>query len=472
MKKLYITLILALVSVGSWAQPFRGEVTVTPRTLEQRDGTLYMNLDITVEAIAANKCQSWMIIPELANDNGRGVTRTFPPVLVNGKNKRQMYERKERFGNLEQAALNPYMVVNALPETDVVAPYTVSVPYESWMDNATLNIRMIVTSCADRQQSYLVNTGVGTGPRAVAALPLVNYVMPDFEDKRRTMEERATVHYRLARHEVLTDFDDNSAQLNRIREDIQEIKNSNARIDGFYISGYASPEGTFAFNEKLALNRANALKNYISSNYGIPQEQFRIGSVAEDWAGLRELVVASNTLPQKEQVLQIIDSSDDLDNKERRLKALGEPYRIILNDMFPQLRRAEYMRIDYTVREYTTQEARDLVDRKPEQLSQREIYQVAQSYGVGTERYNQIILLAQRLYPNDPVANINAAAVMISQGNYPQAKTYLDRANEDPRVYNNLGLYYLNTNQKDLARDMFMRANTVPEAQNNLLLVP
>lgn len=73
--------------------------------------------------------------------------------------------------------------------------------------------------------------------------------------------------------------------------------------------GYASPEGRYAANARLAQGRAEALKSYVMNEYGFKADLFKVNSVPEDWAGLRAYV-AKNDLPLKEEILSIIDKNE------------------------------------------------------------------------------------------------------------------------------------------------------------------
>lgn len=95
-----------------------------------------------------------------------------------------------------------------------------------------------------------------------------------------------------------------------------------------------------------------------------------MSSEPEDWVGFKEKVEADPNVPNRSEVLAIIDSSDDPDRKEAKLRALGggAAFRYVLKDIFPSLRRSEY-KIDYTVREFTVDEGREIIKTRPQQLS-------------------------------------------------------------------------------------------------------
>lgn len=111
----------------------------------------------------------------------------------------------------------------------------------------------------------------------------------------------------------------------------------------------------------------------------------------------------------------------------------GAAFRYVLKDIFPSLRRSEY-KIDYTVREFTVDEGREIIKTRPQQLSLGEMFAVANSYEIGSDEYNNVFDIAVRMFPNDPVANLNAANIAMGKGDYASAKNYLAKAGNAPEA--------------------------------------
>lgn len=140
------------------------------------------------------------------------------------------------------------------------------------------------------------------------------------------------------------------------------------------LTGYCSIEGSYAANEKLAHDRANGFRNYLNFEYGLarryPVEVYYVG---EDWEMLRQLVDAS-TLPEREEVLMIIDKTDIFKGREKKLMDLkgGVPYRRMMEEFFPLLRRVEIV-VEYDLhriieeryrRKLTDEEFREILVRE------------------------------------------------------------------------------------------------------------
>ena len=164
-------------------------------------------------------------------------------------------------------------------------------------------------------------------------------------------------------------------------------------------------------------------------------------------------------MPSSSSVLTIIYSNDAPDVKEQKLKALdgGKPYRYVLENIFPSLRRSDYQ-VDYIVREFTAEEGREIIKINPKQLSLSEMFAVANTYDEGTKEYNEVFAIALQLYPDDPVANLNAANVAISEGNFAAAAAYLAKAGNSAAAQNARGVLNLLEGNLDAAERLFKQA--------------
>ena len=79
-------------------------------------------------------------------------------------------------------------------------------------------------------------------------------------------------------------------------------------------------------------------------------------------------------------------------------------------------------------------------------LSLRELYMVALSYKNEPGKFYQIIETSVKIYPAHPVANLNAAAAAIEQGNWQAAGEFLRMAPHETLAYKNCkGVYELMT---------------------------
>jgi hypothetical protein len=157
------------------------------------------------------------------------------------------------------------------------------------------------------------------------------------------------IRYPLDDATLYTDYSRNAASLDSILKAFDAIfSDPSVKISSVNITGYASPEGRWERNQWLGQHRAEALRDYILAHESrLTPADITITNGAEDWEGLRQLVVESDMVG-KAQVLNIIDNYPP-EERKTRLRALngGRTYRSILDVLYPQLRAACYLEVWY-----------------------------------------------------------------------------------------------------------------------------
>lgn len=93
-------------------------------------------------------------------------------------------------------------------------------------------------------------------------------------------------------------------------------------------------------------------------------------------------------------------------------------------------------------RNFDVGQGRIIIRENPKYLSLNEMYQVAISYPKGSKDFVDVFDIAVRMYPNDEVANLNAAAVALSQKDLNAALKYMEKADHTTAEFlNNTGVY-------------------------------
>lgn len=87
------------------------------------------------------------------------------------------------------------------------------------------------------------------------------------------------------------------------------------------IHGYASPDGPYRLNEKLARERTQSVKEYVNQLYAFDGAHIQTDYTPEDWEGF-EALLCDTTFQEKEAIIKTITSDIHPDSKERKLKAL------------------------------------------------------------------------------------------------------------------------------------------------------
>ena len=158
--------------------------------------------------------------------------------------------------------------------------------------------------------------------------------------------------------ETLAGVYDNMPHLNTIIEAAREALADDEIVPvKFQIIGFASIDGGRWGNERLALQRATAVKDYIRSQVtSLPNDLFELVVGGEAWADFIDELderhkagTSGLTDDEYQQVANILDSLHDLDEREAYLKraAGGTIYQKLQQHYFFEQRSAVFVRIFY-----------------------------------------------------------------------------------------------------------------------------
>lgn len=470
MTKIYMVAAMMAVVSPVVGQTASDGVKVTCNDLVQKGDSVYIDAVVSVSPEAVKTRSFLELTPVLESGSQK---EGLPSILVNGRIRQKVYNREVALDNLNDA---PHYTVLKAGKEEHVIPYKFAVAYENWMKDARLMLDPNLCGCGKEQPGdpLLIAEKIRRRPdQRYEMVPTYSYITPMAEtEKHRAEVGTAFLDFQVGKYQILPDFRNNAVELEKINSTIKTVvDDKNVTPKGIKLKGYASPEGKYASNKILADNRVKALRDYIRTKNDFKIDFFTMASEPEDWAGFKTKAEADLNIPDREEVLAIIESSEDLDRKETKLRALkgGAAFRYVLKDIFPSLRRSEYQ-IDYTVREFTVEEGREIIKTNPRQLSLGEMFAVANSYEIGSQEYNDVFELAVRMYGDDPVANLNAANISMNKGDFTAAKKYLAKAGNGPEAIHAKGVLALLTGNLDEAGDLLRQAQSagVKEAGANL----
>ncbi len=114
-----------------------------------------------------------------------------------------------------------------------------------------------------------------------------------------------------------------------------------ATLSNIRVSVQSSPEGSVSYNRRLSERRCRVLEEYFAQNYPhVDAELWSFEAVAENWAEFRLHLAEDAELPNREQVLSIVDGEREPDAKEWLLKKMnhGETWQYIRQHILPQQR--------------------------------------------------------------------------------------------------------------------------------------
>ena len=140
------------------------------------------------------------------------------------------------------------------------------------------------------------------------------------------------LYFRIDKWDLDTSFLDNGATIRRMKREIDSLA-ANDRIisDSIFIVSAASPDGGNAYNMMLSRKRGQTAEKLIRDFYPeFHTENIVRTPIGEDWETLRKVVIEDNNIPQREELLTIIDSDLSNDEKERKLRAMRPTFYYIL----------------------------------------------------------------------------------------------------------------------------------------------
>ena len=161
------------------------------------------------------------------------------------------------------------------------------------------------------------------------------------------------VYFPVAKSDIQTEFRDNQQTLNHIIDVTQKmLADKDSEIRKIQIVGLASFDGKNEANERLASNRAYALKKYIQDRLAVSDDQFDVACGGEDWADFRDQVAeaianGSDHAAALQKVIDIIDREPDLTRREQQIRKLngGRTFQYIKEQLLADQRNSGYLRI-------------------------------------------------------------------------------------------------------------------------------
>ena len=169
-----------------------------------------------------------------------------------------------------------------------------------------------------------------------------------------------------------------------------------------------------------------------------------------------------SNLGHREEIIALIDGDLEPDAREWKIKSTyPEEYRFLLQNCYPALRRTDY-RIAYTIRDYSdVEEIKRIMRERPQKLSLNEFYLVAQEYEPGTDEFAEVFETAVRMFPDDTVANLNAANAAMRRGDLTGAERYLAKTGDSPEAVYARGALAIRQKDYDGARRYLNEAKSL-----------
>ena len=455
------TLTAMLLSVSVSAQQIvEGTGEVKNLTTNRANGRLTIDMDIDISNIEVGADETLILTPAIEKN---GNSLELPSVEIMGRRAYMYYRRNEEI----PVTNNPFYAERIAKRAERKAgqkqtvDYTATVPFAEWMRGSTVVVKEGSCGC-DQTPIALGDNNVGRVLHEIYHPQyIISFVEPEPEPiKVRAESHSAYINFKVDRYEILENYKSNNTELASIVNSIEKVKDDDdLTITSITIEGWASPEGTEQHNKILSENRANSLADYVTKKTAIARDDIHAIGRGEDWINLKT-IVEGTTILSKDKILEIINSSATLDQKDQQLNDLVPPtiYQRLLGEIYPRLRRNDY-RIEYNVRNFNIEEAKALVDSDPCKLSVGELYKVAGTYEKGSKEYNHVMAVAAKTYPSVVAAAVNQASLLMAEKKYAEALDVLSKSDQnDARILAAQGYAYINMGDQAKAKAAWEKA--------------
>ena len=224
----------------------------------------------------------------------------------------------------------------------------------------------------------------------------------------------------------------NELKNNSVREFVSMLKRINSDREGLAIKNvevkaYASPEGGFSFNDKLANKRQNVSEGYVKQQLKGTKLKTDIDAhyTAQDWDGFMKLVQASK-IQDKDVILRVLSMYKDPQEREKQIRNMSEGFRELADGILPELRRSRLI-INYQTIGRSDDQIQQQYAADPTKLSLEELLYAA-SLTNDKNAKKAIYKKTTELYDRDYRAYNNLAALALNDGDEQTAQSYLEKA--------------------------------------------
>ena len=433
--------------------------TVTPNPLETQTGTVPANINGHFPEKYMKKKAVVTVIPELRYSNGQvvqGNTATFQGEKVNGNDQTISYKlggnytMKTNFAYADDNKAEMYLTFNAR-----LGSKQVEIPAVKVADG------VIATS-------ELYKRTVTSAQAAIS---------PDAYQRITKNKQEANIKFLIQQANLRkSELKNNSVQefvkmLKKINDDREGLN-----LDNVEVSAYASPDGGFSINDKLANQRQKVSEQYVNQELKKIKMNAYVDAkyTAQDWDGFQELVQASN-IQDKDIILRVLSMYKDPQEREQQIKNISAAFRELADGILPELRRSR-LTINYETIGRSDDQILDQIKADATKLSIEELLYGA-NLKESTSEKEEVYKLATQIYPNDARAYNNIATLEYAKGNYDAAKEYIQKAQSVsanlPEAKANLGMLALKNGDIKTAEQYIASAtdaNGLAEVMGNLNL--
>ena len=410
--------------------------SVTPNPLETVGGKVPATVEGQFPEKFMNKKATVTVVPELRYGNGqvaKGQAVTFQGEKVMANHKVISYRLGGRY-----TMKTVFDYVPAMQKSDMY------LAFDARIGNSKVNVPAITVATGVIATAELYRKAMQQGGACLA-----------LDSFQRVIDHKQEANVKFLINQA--NLRSNELKNNSVREFVSMLKRINAdreklAIKNVEVQAYASPEGGFTFNDKLANKRQNVSEGYVKQQLKGTNLQTDIDAhyTAQDWEGFMKLVQASK-IQDKDVILRVLSMYKDPQEREQQIRNMSEGFRELADGILPELRRSRLI-INYQTIGRSDQQIKQQYAADPTKLSLEELLYAA-SLTNDVKAKKAIYKKTTELYDRDYRAYNNLAALALNEGDEHTANSYLSQAlqanRKAPEAYANKA--YINLTHGEIA---------------------
>ena len=410
--------------------------SVTPNPLETVGGKVPATVEGQFPEKFMNRKATVTVVPELRYGNGqvaKGQAVTFQGEKVMANHKVISYRLGGRY-----TMKTIFDYVPAMQKSDMY------LAFDARIGNSKVNVPAIKVATGVIATAELYRKAMQQGGACLA-----------LDSFQRVIDHKQEANVKFLINQA--NLRSNELKNNSVREFVSMLKRINAdreklAIKNVEVQAYASPEGGFTFNDKLANKRQNVSEGYVKQQLKGTNLQTDIDAhyTAQDWEGFMKLVQASK-IQDKDVILRVLSMYKDPQEREQQIRNMSEGFRELADGILPELRRSRLI-INYQTIGRSDQQIKQQYAADPTKLSLEELLYAA-SLTNDVKAKKAIYKKTTELYDRDYRAYNNLAALALNEGDEHTANSYLSQAlqanRKAPEAYANKA--YINLTHGEIA---------------------
>lgn len=432
--------------------------TVTPKPLETQAGVVSATVNGAFPEKYMKKKAVVTVTPELRFGDGKvvkGEAATFQGEKVMGNDQVISYRMGGHYTMKTAFAYNPEMQKSDMYLT-----------FDARRGKKVYNVPAVKVNYGIIATSELYRQALTNGGGCLALDSFQRVKAKKQEANIKFLINQANLRKSELKNNSVGEFVKLLKEINKDREGLN--------LQNVEIQAYASPEGGFKFNDKLANKRQNVSEKYVRKEMKSAGVEGNLDAhyTAQDWEGFQQLVQASD-IQDKDVILRVLSMYKDPQEREQQIRNMSEGFRELADAILPELRRSRLI-IHYETIGRNDEQIKAQYNEDAAKLSADELLYYA-TLEEDAAKKEEIYAKTAQLYTNDYRPLNNQAVMAFNRGDETKAKELLAQAitksNNAAEANATLGLIALKNGNVAEAENLIAKAadaNALNEALGNL----